>query len=71
MLVVDKSPNQIEFSKTVFIENQMTDVRANGLTAFKLLPDIPGRKNGSFFTGVYLPQKLDLAPPLERERNSV
>jgi hypothetical protein len=26
---------------------------------------------GSFFTVVYLPQKTDLAPPLEKERNSV
>jgi hypothetical protein len=26
---------------------------------------------GHFYTGAYLPQKLDLAPPLERERNSV
>jgi hypothetical protein len=34
------------------------------LTAFKLLPHIWGRKRGPFFTGVYLPQKLDLEPPL-------
>jgi hypothetical protein len=26
---------------------------------------------GPFFTGAYLHQKLDLAPPLERERYSV
>jgi hypothetical protein len=26
---------------------------------------------GVFFLGAYLPQKMDLFPPLERERNSV
>jgi hypothetical protein len=37
------------------------------LTAFKLLPhNIWGRKRGPFFTGVYLPQKLVLSPPIER-----
>jgi hypothetical protein len=37
------------------------------LTAFKLLSHIWDRKKGSFFTGVYLPQKSDLAPPIERQ----
>jgi hypothetical protein len=37
------------------------------LTAFKLLSHIWDRKKGSFFTGVYLPQKSVLEPPIERQ----
>jgi hypothetical protein len=37
------------------------------LTGFRLLPQYWGREKGSFFTGVYLPQKLVLSPPLERQ----
>jgi hypothetical protein len=46
-------------------------IELHTLTAFKLLPHIWGRKKGSFFTGVYLPQKSDLVPPLERQYISV
>jgi hypothetical protein len=37
------------------------------LTGFWLLPQYWGRILGSFFTGVYLPQKLVLSPPIERQ----
>jgi hypothetical protein len=36
------------------------------LTGFRLLPQYWGRILGSFFTGLYLPQKLVLSPPIER-----
>jgi hypothetical protein len=35
-----------------------------------ILAPLLGVLLGVLFTGVYLPQKTDLAPPLERERNS-
>jgi hypothetical protein len=41
------------------------------LTGLVLWPYIYGYFLGSFFTGAYLPQKTDLLPRLERERNSV
>jgi hypothetical protein len=41
------------------------------LTGFKLLCQYRNCIFGSFFTGAYLPQKLDLLPTLERERNSI
>jgi hypothetical protein len=41
------------------------------LTGFRLLPQYWGRILGSFFTGVYLPQKLVLSPPVERQYISV
>jgi hypothetical protein len=41
------------------------------LTGFMLWPYIYGHFLGYFFTGAYFPQKLDLLPSLERERNSV
>jgi hypothetical protein len=41
--------------------------RTHPLTGFRLLPQYWGRIVGSFFTGVYLPQKLVLSSPIERQ----
>jgi hypothetical protein len=41
------------------------------LTGFRLLPQYWGRILGSFFAVVYLPQKLVLSPPIERQYISV
>jgi hypothetical protein len=52
--------------------NQLLSIALQSvLTAFKLSPDILGRKKGSFFTGVYLLQKLVLLPPIETQYVSV
>jgi hypothetical protein len=47
--------------------NQKISITANDLTGFRLLPQYWGRILGSFFTGVYLPQKSVLSPPIERQ----
>ncbi|MGK3742438.1 MAG: hypothetical protein ACI90V_009294, partial [Bacillariaceae sp.] len=36
------------------------------LTALQLWPSYNGHDLGSFFRGAYLPQKTELAPPLDR-----
>jgi hypothetical protein len=48
---------------------QRKEMKTATLTGFKLWPY--GHFWESIFTGAYLPQKTDLLPCLERERNSV
>jgi hypothetical protein len=62
---------------TLTVEAFLTIIREynslNGspLTAFKLCSHIWEQKRGSFFRGVFLPQKLVLLPPIESQNISV
>jgi hypothetical protein len=68
------SPSKIGLSAPLFREGATPFKRTClliRLTGFKLLCRYWHCIFGSFFMGAYLHQKLDLAPPLERERYSV
>jgi hypothetical protein len=59
------------FNGHVFVLFSATKIlilkRARGLTGFLLWRQYWRHFWGSFFTGAYLPQKLDLEPPTERQ----
>jgi hypothetical protein len=59
--------NMVPYAEALRRERNGTLNRNQSLTAFKLLSHIWDRKKGSFFTWVYLPQKLALSPPIESQ----